>query len=125
MRRSLADTASARSGHSEPHTGRATDIGDCRCACGFKLCFAKQRAAVWAKGNAHQFGLVVCCPWLLHPITGHNNEPWHLRFIGVRAATDMKDRGIETLEKHFGLEAPRPTCKRPRRNLPLLLRPSR
>ena len=39
---------------------------------------------------------------MFHPITGYYYEPWHLRYIGVEAATDMANRGISTLEEYFG-----------------------
>ena len=100
-----ADTASARPGHSEHQTGWAFDIGDGGGACSFQPCFADQPAAVWAKANAYRFGFVVRYPWMLHPVTGYYYEPWHLRYVGVEAATDMADRGIGTLEEYFGLEA--------------------
>ncbi len=100
-----ADTASARPGHSEHQTGWAFDIGDGGGACGFQPCFAEQPAAVWAKANAHVFGFVVRYPWQFHQITGYYYEPWHLRYVGVAAAGDMFNRGIETLEEYFGLEA--------------------
>ena len=100
-----ADTASARPGHSEHQTGWAFDIGDGGGACSFQPCFAEQPAAVWAKANAHRFGFVVRYPWMLHPITGYYYESWHLRYIGVEAAADMRKRGIGTLEEYFGLEA--------------------
>lgn len=100
-----ADTASARPGHSEHQTGWAFDIGDGGGACSFQPCFADQPAATWAKANAYRFGFVVRYPWMLHPITGYYYEPWHLRFVGVEAATDMLNRGIGTLEEYFGLEA--------------------
>ncbi|MDQ0849306.1 D-alanyl-D-alanine carboxypeptidase [Arthrobacter sp. B3I9] len=100
-----ADTASARPGYSEHQTGWAFDIGDGGGACSFQPCFADQPAAVWAKANAHLFGFVVRYPWMLHGITGYYYEPWHLRYIGPEAATDMKNRGIGTLEEYFGLEA--------------------
>ncbi|MFF1883183.1 D-alanyl-D-alanine carboxypeptidase family protein [Pseudarthrobacter sp. NPDC058196] len=100
-----ADTASARPGHSEHQTGWAFDIGDGGGACSFQPCFADQPAATWAKANAYRFGFVVRYPWMLHPITGYYYEPWHLRFVGVEAATDMAKRGIGTLEEYFGLEA--------------------
>jgi zinc D-Ala-D-Ala carboxypeptidase len=100
-----ADTASARPGFSEHQTGWAFDIGDGGGACGFQPCFAEQPAAVWAKANAHRFGFVVRYPWMLHGITGYYYESWHLRYIGVEAATDMANRGIATLEEYFGLEA--------------------
>ena len=100
-----ADTASARPGHSEHQTGWAFDIGDGGGACSFEPCFADQPAATWAKANGHRFGFVVRYPWMLHPITGYYYEPWHLRYVGVEAATDMLNRGIGTLEEYFGLEA--------------------
>lgn len=100
-----ADTASARPGYSEHQTGWAFDIGDGGGACGFQPCFAEQPAAVWAKAQAHRFGFVVRYPWMFHEITGYYYESWHLRYIGVEAATDMAERGIATLEEYFGLEA--------------------
>ncbi|MFH5878338.1 D-alanyl-D-alanine carboxypeptidase family protein [Arthrobacter sp. NA-172] len=100
-----ADTASARPGFSEHQTGWAFDIGDGGGACSFQPCFAEQPAAVWAKANAFKFGFVVRYPWMLNEITGYYYESWHLRFIGVEAATDMAKRGIGTLEEYFGLEA--------------------
>ncbi|KRE74234.1 M15 family metallopeptidase [Arthrobacter sp. Soil762] len=100
-----ADTASARPGYSEHQTGWSFDIGDGGGACGFQPCFADQPAAVWAKANGHRFGFVVRYPWMFHPITGYYYEPWHLRYIGAEAATDMATRGINTVEEYFGVEA--------------------
>ncbi|MET3173749.1 UNVERIFIED_ORG: D-alanyl-D-alanine carboxypeptidase [Arthrobacter sp. UYCu721] len=100
-----ADTASARPGYSEHQTGWSFDIGDGGGVCGFQPCFAEQPAAVWAKANGHRFGFVVRYPWMFHPITGYYYEPWHLRYIGVEAATDMANRGISTVEEYFGVDA--------------------
>ncbi|WP_420178598.1 D-alanyl-D-alanine carboxypeptidase family protein [Paenarthrobacter sp. TA1.8] len=100
-----ADRASARPGHSEHQTGWSFDIGDGAGACSFQPCFAEQPAAVWAKANAHKFGFVVRYPWMFHDTTGYFYESWHLRYIGVEAATDMVTSGIATVEEYFGLEA--------------------
>jgi len=102
--RAEADTASARPGYSEHQTGWAFDIGDGSGADSFQPQFMNRPAAVWAAAQAHRFGFVVRYPWMFHEITGYFYEPWHLRFIGVEAATDMKVRGIATLEQYFGLE---------------------
>ncbi|CAH0164452.1 Putative carboxypeptidase YodJ [Arthrobacter sp. Bi26] len=99
-----ADTASARPGYSEHQTGWAFDIGDGSGADAFTPQFKDRPAAIWAKANAHRFGFVVRYPWMLHEITGYFYEPWHLRYIGTAAATDMSARGIGTLEQYFGLE---------------------
>ncbi|UVJ41651.1 M15 family metallopeptidase [Arthrobacter sp. CJ23] len=100
-----ADHASARPGHSEHQTGWSFDISDGGGACSFQPCFAGQPAATWAAGNAHKYGFVVRYPLQFHEITGYYYESWHLRYIGVEAATDMVQRGISTLEEYFGLEA--------------------
>lgn len=100
-----ADTASARPGYSEHQTGWAFDIADGGGACGFQPCFADQPAAVWAKANGHRFGFVVRYPWMFHTVTGYYYEPWHLRYVGVEAATDMVRRGVHTLEEYFGVGA--------------------
>jgi len=100
-----ADRASARPGHSEHQTGWSFDIGDGAGACSFQPCFAEQPAAVWAKSNAHKFGFIVRYPWMFHDTTGYFYESWHLRYVGVEAATAMATRGIATLEEYFGLEA--------------------
>ncbi|MCA4135112.1 M15 family metallopeptidase [Arthrobacter sp. M4] len=97
-----ADTASARPGYSEHQTGWAFDIADAGGACSFEPCFADQPAAVWVREHAHEFGFVVRYPWMLHETTGYFYEPWHLRYVGVEAATDMRARGIATLEEYFG-----------------------
>ncbi|MFF1828825.1 D-alanyl-D-alanine carboxypeptidase family protein [Paenarthrobacter sp. NPDC058040] len=100
-----ADRASARPGYSEHQTGWSFDIADGGGACSFQPCFADQPAAVWAKANAHKYGFVVRYPWMFHEITGYFYESWHLRYIGVEAATAMAAKGIATLEEYFGLEA--------------------
>ncbi|AMB41231.1 D-alanyl-D-alanine carboxypeptidase family protein [Paenarthrobacter ureafaciens] len=100
-----ADRASARPGFSEHQTGWSFDISDGGGACSFQPCFAEQPAAVWAKANAYKFGFVVRYPWMFHEITGYFYESWHLRYIGVEAATAMATGGIATLEEYFGLEA--------------------
>ena len=100
-----ADTASARPGYSEHQTGWAFDIADGGGVCSFQPCFADQPAAAWARTKGHRFGFVVRYPWMFHHITGYFYEPWHLRYIGVEAATDMANRGISTVEEYFGVEA--------------------
>jgi D-alanyl-D-alanine carboxypeptidase len=38
-------------------------------------------------------------------ITGFQYEPWHFRYVGVELATEMKDKGIDTLEEFWGLDS--------------------
>lgn len=80
------------------------DIGDGSGACSLMACFAGQPAAAWAKANAHRFGFIVRYPPGAQHITGYTYEPWHLRYVGVDAATDMAARGI-TLEEYLAAAA--------------------
>ncbi|MFJ6377419.1 D-alanyl-D-alanine carboxypeptidase family protein [Pseudarthrobacter oxydans] len=96
-----AEAVSAPPGHSEHQTGSAMDIGDGSGGCSLAGCFADQPAAVWAATNAHRFGFIVRYPDGAQAITGYDYEPWHLRFVGIEAATDIFSRGI-TLEEFLG-----------------------
>ncbi|MDQ4501890.1 M15 family metallopeptidase [Sinomonas sp. ASV322] len=100
----MADVASARPGHSEHQTGWAFDVG-APGGCNFAPCFAGTSAARWIAEHAYEFGFIVRYPFMLHDITGYYYEPWHVRFIGIEASTDMKRRGVATLEEYFGLPA--------------------
>jgi D-alanyl-D-alanine carboxypeptidase len=95
-----ASEASAPPGHSEHQTGLAFDIGDGSGECSFEPCFADQPAAIWVRANAHRFGFIIRYPEGSEQITGYGYEPWHLRFVGVEAATEIHDRGL-TLEDYI------------------------
>jgi D-alanyl-D-alanine carboxypeptidase len=38
-------------------------------------------------------------------VTGYRYEPWHVRYVGVDLATEMRTEGVPTLEQFFGLPA--------------------
>jgi D-alanyl-D-alanine carboxypeptidase len=103
-----ADVASARPGYSEHQTGWALDIGAANGACSFQPCFMSTPAAQWAAAHAHEYGFIVRYPWMQQDTTGYYYESWHLRFVGVEAATDMVRKGVQTLEEYLGLP-PAPT----------------
>ncbi|MDP5228039.1 MULTISPECIES: M15 family metallopeptidase [Arthrobacter] len=100
-----ADTASARPGFSEHQTGWAFDLEDSGGACAFLPCFADQPAAQWAAARAAEFGFIVRYRMDQEHVTGYLAEPWHLRYIGVAAALDMRRKGIKNLEDYFGIPA--------------------
>lgn len=102
--KSNADAASARPGFSEHQTGLAVDIGD-NGACNLRGCFTDQPAGLWVRDNCHEFGFVVRYQPGMQSISGYEAEPWHLRFLGVDLATDVKNSGKTTLEEYFGLAA--------------------
>ena len=48
----------------------------------------------WLNENSYQYGFVQRYPSDKTEITGIGNEPWHYRYVGVEAATDMKAKGL-------------------------------
>ena len=99
-----AETFSARPGHSEHQTGLAVDISECP-GCALSEAFGQTAAGLWVRENAHRFGFLLRYDQGLQPIVGYVYEPWHFRYVGVELATDMRARGIPTLEQYFGLPA--------------------
>ncbi|WP_206447535.1 M15 family metallopeptidase [Agrococcus sp. KRD186] len=97
-----ADTTSARPGHSEHQTGLAVDVMGTGGQCRLNTCFGDTAAGRWIAENAWQQGFIVRYPRGLEGITGYEWEPWHLRFVGVDAATAMHDQGIATYEEFLG-----------------------
>ncbi|MFW7414509.1 M15 family metallopeptidase [Demequina sp. SO4-18] len=99
-----ADRFSARAGHSEHQTGWAVDVYG-SVACRLKECFADEPAGQWVAQNGHEYGFVVRYPPGTEDITGYKHEPWHLRYVGVELATEMRERDVATMEEFFSLPA--------------------
>ena len=93
----VANTYSALPGHSEHQTGLAFDIGS------VERSFADTSEAKWIEENAHLYGFIVRYPKGKSDITGYIYEPWHVRYLGIDIATDVKNSGL-TLEEYLGLK---------------------
>ncbi|WOH18274.1 M15 family metallopeptidase [Paenarthrobacter sp. GOM3] len=96
-----ADLISARPGYSEHQTGLAVDVGNANGSCGLSTCFGDTAAGMWVAANAYKYGFIVRYPNGYTGTTGYSYEPWHLRYVGVDLANDMKRRGIPTMEHYF------------------------
>ncbi|WP_375387095.1 D-alanyl-D-alanine carboxypeptidase family protein [uncultured Amnibacterium sp.] len=94
----------AKPGYSEHQTGLADDLGD-GSSCDLQVCFESHRAAKWLAANSWRYGWVLRYPLGYTRITGIQTEPWHFRYIGTPAATEMHRTGVKTLEQFFGLPA--------------------
>ena len=101
----VAEKLSARPGHSEHQLGLAADFSVKGQGCVIMVCFGKTEAGIWLAENAHQFGFILRYPKGYKPVTGFQYEPWHFRYVGVELATEMKTKGIKTLEEFWGLDA--------------------
>ncbi|MBR3660962.1 MAG: DUF5011 domain-containing protein [Bacilli bacterium] len=91
-----ANTFSARPGESEHQTGLAFDIGE------ISDSFGNTKAGIWLSENAHRYGFIIRYLKGKESITGYKYEPWHIRYVGVSAATEIKTQGI-TLEEYLGV----------------------
>lgn len=80
-----AERVSARAGHSEHQLGLAVDLTG---RCGFS-CTGQTPEERWVADNAHRFGFIVRYPEGGQEVTGYAYEPWHLRYVGPRAAWGM------------------------------------
>ncbi len=102
VRRVGADRAakvSARAGHSEHQLGLAVDLTG---RCGF-ACTGDTPEERWLAANAHRFGFLVRYPEGGEKVTGYAYEPWHLRYVGPRAAWGMHLRGEAYWERFAGI----------------------
>ena len=60
---------------------------------------------LWLLDNSWQFGFIQRYPEGKTEITGVKFEPWHFRYVGVEAATQIHQQGI-TLEEFLGIVRP-------------------
>lgn len=91
-----ADTYSARPGHSEHQTGLTFDIG------AIENNYGETAAGKWLQAHCHEYGFIIRYPKGKESITGFQYEPWHVRYIGIEAATEVQKKGI-TLEEYLGV----------------------
>lgn len=90
----LADTYSARPGHSEHQTGLSVDIK----SLGHNEITESDYA--WLKENAHLYGYIIRYPKDSTKITGYQEEPWHLRYVGIEVASEIKNLNI-TFDEYY------------------------
>jgi D-alanyl-D-alanine carboxypeptidase len=100
----VAEKLSARPGHSEHQLGLAADFSVRGQGCAIMVCFGKTEAGIWLAENAHEFGFVLRYPKGYKPVTGFQYEPWHFRYVGVELATEMKTKGVRTLEEFWEID---------------------
>ena len=56
--------------------------------------FGDTSEAKWLAENAHRFGFILRYPADKTGITGVQYEPWHFRFVGREAATEIYEQGL-------------------------------
>lgn len=94
------ESYSAKPGYSEHQTGLAADVS---CAAvGYKLtpAFANTPESKWLNENAHKYGFIIRYQKGKDDITGYQYEPWHVRYVGVKHATEIYNSNL-TLEEYL------------------------
>lgn len=96
-----AKTKVALPGTSEHNLGLAVDI----VALAYQKLdrgFLDTPECEWLQENSWKYGFVMRYPEDKSDITGIIFEPWHYRYVGVEAATEIRDKGI-CLEEYLGM----------------------
>jgi len=94
----LADTYSARPGHSEHQTGLAADINS------LDQSWINTSEGKWLNNNCYKYGFIIRYPQGKESITGYMYEPWHIRYVGTSVATALYNGGNWiSLEEYFGI----------------------
>lgn len=98
---SYTNTRSAYPGRSEHHTGWAVDITSKSMGYGLSQNFVNYPEGLWINNHCRKYGFIIRYPKGKTYITGYDYEPWHLRYVGIDAASEITSRGI-TLEEYLG-----------------------
>ncbi|MCA1030310.1 M15 family metallopeptidase [Bacillus timonensis] len=95
-----AEQVVAVPGHSEHQTGLAVDVTSKTANFNLDTTFGDTPEGIWVSENAYKFGFIVRYPKGKEQITGYQYEPWHLRFVGEKAAKVIYENQL-TLEEYF------------------------
>src|SRR5690625_3128012 len=98
-----ANNFSARPGESEHQSGLTMDITTPDLNYDLTVEFGETDEGKWVQQHASEFGFIIRYPEGKEEITEYQYEPWHLRYVGKKAAKEIMDKGI-TLEEYLGLK---------------------
>ena len=93
---------SAPPGASEHQLGLAMDVNAAYYGSNLITDFGYTEEGIWVEENAHKYGFIIRYLEGKESITGYYYEPWHIRYVGVELATELKNKGI-TLEEYYGI----------------------
>lgn len=95
-----ANRFSARPGESEHQSGLTMDVTSPHVNYSLVTEFGETEEGIWLEEHAAEYGFIIRYPEGKEDVTGYQYEPWHLRYVGIKAATEIMDRGI-TLEEYL------------------------
>ena len=94
----IADTYSARPGHSEHQSGLAIDVNQ------IDNSFDNTPEAKWLADHCHEYGFILRYPQGKESITGYQYESWHVRYVGTDLSYAIRNSGL-TMEEYFGIDS--------------------
>jgi len=95
-----ANLFSARPGESEHQTGLAIDISSASVNYQLVTDFGETPEGEWVEENAADYGFIIRYPEDKEDITEYQFEPWHLRYVGKKAAQEISQENI-ALEEYI------------------------
>lgn len=95
-----ANNFSARAGESEHQTGLTMDVTSPDANFRLTEAFGETDEGKWLEQHAAEYGFIIRYPEGKEDITQYQYEPWHLRYVGEKAATDIMEQAI-TLEEYL------------------------
>ena len=93
-----ADRVSARPGYSEHQSGLCMDVNTTEDS------FAGTAEAIWINDNCAKYGFIIRFPKEKEEQTGYKYEPWHIRYVGIKAAQEISEAGL-CLEEYLGVKS--------------------
>ena len=87
---------SAVPGHSEHQLGLGVDLTtpELQVLGWLHPDFSTTPEGLWVGENAHRFGFIVSFPYGREADVAIIYEPWHIRYVGIEAATEIFDQGL-------------------------------
>ncbi|MGM7701492.1 M15 family metallopeptidase [Pseudalkalibacillus sp. Hm43] len=98
-----ANKVSAQPGESEHQTGLAMDVTSPAVDYRLIQSFDQTEEGQWVLNHAHEYGFIIRYPKGESDITGYSYEPWHLRYVGKKAAGYIHSKQL-TLEEYRGFQ---------------------
>ncbi|WP_163971496.1 D-alanyl-D-alanine carboxypeptidase family protein [Oceanobacillus halotolerans] len=95
-----ANTFSARPGESEHQSGLTMDITSESAEFLLNETFGKTEEGKWVEENAAEYGFIIRYPRGKEEVTEYQYEPWHIRYVGKKAAVEIMEKGM-TLEEYL------------------------
>lgn len=98
-----ANNFSARPGESEHQSGLTMDVTTPDMGFQLNTDFGTTPEGKWLVENASDYGFIIRYPEGKEDITQYQYEPWHLRYVGQKAAQEIMAKNI-TLEEYLGVQ---------------------